>query len=149
MLWKRNLRKIFFVLSTFWVRSLKWLAAGWVTGVEFPAVLGITCFYKPSHPDRVWGRPCLLSNGYLGLIPQSCVVECKTDFNTKVKNEALPPLHAMVLRHRGTLLIFFFFYYMFLDTVCVLATGFSVYMIRLSKSLDTLCDGCIKSCRNI
>jgi hypothetical protein len=36
-------------------------------GVRVP--VGARIFSSPYLPDRLWGPPCLLSNGYRGLIP--------------------------------------------------------------------------------
>jgi len=38
-------------------------------GFEFAQVLGIFLFSSPPHPDRLWGPPSLLSNGYQGSFP--------------------------------------------------------------------------------
>lgn len=67
--------------------------------------------------------------------------------SVKTKNGALPPLHVMVCRHRDTLLIFLLTYFKVLFVF--LATAFSVHMVNLFQSLDTLCDGYVKSCRTL
>jgi hypothetical protein len=50
------------------VQSVQRLATGWTTeevGVRVPVRTRI--FSSPPHPDRFWGPPNLLSNGYRGL----------------------------------------------------------------------------------
>jgi hypothetical protein len=44
-----------------------WLGGGGV-GIQVP--VGSRNFSFPSLPDRLWGSPILLSNGYRGLYPR-------------------------------------------------------------------------------
>jgi len=44
-------------------------ATGWTTGVWLPAEAGIL-FSSPPRPDRLWGSPSLLPNGYRGFFPR-------------------------------------------------------------------------------
>jgi hypothetical protein len=49
--------------SRFWSLGLSFLSLG--VGVRFP--VGSSIFSSPRRPDRLWGPPSLLSNGYRAL----------------------------------------------------------------------------------
>jgi hypothetical protein len=51
-------------------QSVQRLATGWKTkGSEFESLWGARILSSPCRPDRLWGLPSLLSNGYLALSP--------------------------------------------------------------------------------
>jgi hypothetical protein len=79
---------------------------GWKTGVLF--LVGEDTFSPPKRPDRLWGSPILLSNGYRRLFPGVKRQVHETDHSISsiadVKNNgAIPPhpicLHGVVLNY--------------------------------------------------
>jgi hypothetical protein len=49
-------------------QSVELIATGWTTeGSEFRVSVGSRIFTSPCRPERLWGPPSLLSNGYRGL----------------------------------------------------------------------------------
>jgi hypothetical protein len=50
------------------VRMRVGFGRSWTVGVRSPAE--VRFLSSPKHPDRLWGRPILISNGYRGLLPR-------------------------------------------------------------------------------
>jgi hypothetical protein len=97
------------VIHVRWHKSLSFcisgLRPGW-QGVSSPC-RGWEFFYLPPHPDRLWGPPSLLSNGYQGLFPWawSCRgVKVTTHLHLVPKSRirgVIPPLPNTPSWHRG------------------------------------------------
>jgi hypothetical protein len=49
---------------------VKWMAPSWTAERSEFESREARIFSSPCHPDRFWGPPSLLSNGYWGLFPQ-------------------------------------------------------------------------------
>jgi hypothetical protein len=66
-------------------QSVERLGTGWTTGVGVQVLVGSRIFSSPCHPDRFWGPPSLLSNGYRGVKRPGCEADHSPPASAKVK----------------------------------------------------------------
>jgi hypothetical protein len=75
------------------------------TGVRVP--VGSRIFSSPRRPDRLWGTPNLLSNGYRGLFPQGYSVrgvKLTTNLQLVPRSRKRGAIHPLPIRLHGVVL---------------------------------------------